>query len=74
MAGPSALSEAEVAADCLRSLNRLLIQALKALRDRGEGDLACCIAADAWSAIRKASASEAEKLTGALHYLTRPIN
>ncbi len=70
----SALSEAEVAAGCLRSLNRLLIQALKALRDQGEGDLACRIAAEAWSVVRKASEGEAEKLTGALHYLTRPIN
>ena len=45
--------------------------ALKALGDKGETDLACRIAAEAWSAIRQTWPGEAEKLNGALHYLTR---
>lgn len=56
----------------LRDLNRLLIRAVKALGDAGEADLACRIAAEAWATLRKKSPDEAERLNGALHYLTRP--
>lgn len=67
-------AELEAVAASLRSLNRLMILALKALHDRGEGDLACRIAADAWSVVRRASTQEADRLHGALHYLVRPLN
>lgn len=56
----------------LRTLNRLLIRAVKALGDAGEPDLACRIAAEAWATLRKESLDEAERLNGVLHYLTRP--
>ena len=58
--------------DDLRALNRLLIRALKALGDAGETDAACRLAAEAWAALRKEWPDEAERLNGALHYLTRP--
>ncbi len=74
MSEAPAVPRIEPAMDCLQSLNRLLIQALKALRDKGEGDLACRIAADAWAVIRRVNVREAEKLNGALHFLAHPIN
>jgi hypothetical protein len=58
--------------DDLRRVNRLLIRAVKVLGDGGQVDLACRIAAEAWAALRKEHPEEAEKLNGALHYLTRP--
>ncbi len=58
--------------DHLHRLNRLLIQAVKALGDEGQTDRACRIAAEAWAALRKEWPEEAERLNGALHYLTRP--
>jgi hypothetical protein len=58
--------------DYVRGLNRLLIRAVRALGDAGEADLACRIAAKAWAALRKEWPDEAERLNGALHYLTRP--
>ncbi len=57
--------------DPLAGLNRLLIRALKDLAEKGEADLACRIAAEAWSCLRRDRAEEAAKLNGALHYLTR---
>src|SRR5690348_17869127 len=60
--------------DDLRVLNRLLIRALKALGDAGESETACRLAAEAWAALRKERPSEAERLNGALHYLTRPTS
>jgi len=69
----SQISDADSFADCLRALNRLLIVALRALRDEGQSDHACRIAADAWSVVRKVSEKEAEVLTAALHGLTRSI-
>ncbi len=58
--------------DLLRALNRLLIRAVKALGDAGQADRACRIAAEAWAALRNEQPDEAERLNGALHYLTRP--
>lgn len=58
----------------LPDITRLFIRALKALGDSGETDLACRIAAEAWSLMRSDYPREAEKLNGALHYLTRPSN
>jgi uncharacterized protein (DUF2249 family) len=69
----SAMPEAcRIEAGPLCQLNRLLIRAVKALGDGGQTDLACRIAADAWAALRAELPQEAEKLNGALHYLTRP--
>ena len=62
-------SGADPFADCLHALNRLLIVALRALRDEGQADRACRIAAEAWSVVRKVSEKEAEVLTAALHGL-----
>ena len=56
----------------VRRINELLIQALCALGDAEQTDLACRIAADAWSTLRRTHPGEAAKLNGALHYLTRP--
>jgi uncharacterized protein (DUF2249 family) len=58
--------------ECVTHLNRLLIRAVKALGREGQTDLACRIAAEAWSSIRRAHPEEAERLNAALHYLTRP--
>src|SRR5512146_311860 len=60
--------------DDLKALNRLLIRALKALGDAGESETACRLAAEAWAALRKERPGEAERLNGALHYLTRPTS
>lgn len=68
MTGTSTQTAAE--ADELRLLNRLLIRAVKALGDEGQTDLACRIAAEAWRVLRHERPAEAEKLNGALHYLT----
>ncbi len=57
--------------DLLRALNRLLIRAVKALGDAGQTDRACRIAAETWAALRNEQPHEAERLNGALHYLTR---
>ncbi|MDE2167275.1 MAG: hypothetical protein KGJ66_13180 [Alphaproteobacteria bacterium] len=56
----------------IRRLNELLIRALKALGDEGQEDLACRIAAEAWSTLRRTHPAEAARLNGALHYLTQP--
>jgi hypothetical protein len=56
----------------IRRINELLIRALKALDDEGQADLACRIAAEAWSALRRTHPGEAARLNGALHYLTQP--
>jgi uncharacterized protein (DUF2249 family) len=61
-----------VTAEPLPQLNRLFVRALKALGDAGQRELACQLAAEGWSQIRLRHAEEAEKLNGALHYLTRP--
>ncbi len=68
MTDPSALS------DALHQSNRLLIRALRALAETGDGERACRLAAEAWSAIRQAAPDEAERLNQALHYLTRHAN
>ena len=50
----------------LCTLNRLLIRAVKALGNAGES-----VAAEVWAALREQSPDEAERLSGAVHYLTR---
>lgn len=56
----------------LSRINRLLIRAVKALGEEGQTDHACRIAAEAWAVLRERRPEEAEKLNGALHYLTHP--
>jgi hypothetical protein len=60
--------------DALHHSNRLLIQALRALAEAGEGERACRLVAEAWSAIRSVVPDEAERLNQALHILTRYVN
>lgn len=67
------MTEREALEDALRRSNRLLIRGLRALRDAGEGELACRLAGEAWSAIRGTLPDEAERLNSALHYLTRTL-
>ena len=57
--------------DGVQLMNRLLIQAVRALANEGQTDLACRIAAAAWAALHDVRPKEAEKLNGVLHYLTR---
>lgn len=56
----------------VRHLNEFLIRALRALGDEGQNDLACRIAAEAWSALRRTHPVEGARLNGVLHYLTQP--
>lgn len=55
----------------LSQLNRLFVMALLALARAGDGEFACRLAADAWSAIRHINDREAERLTAVLHTLAR---
>lgn len=66
-------ANAEALAQNLQSLNLLLIKALKALHARGEGDFACCVAAEAWKTVRESCPREGDRLAGVLHLLVRPI-
>jgi uncharacterized protein (DUF2249 family) len=68
------MTDAPQLSDALRHSNRLLIRALRMLREAGDGEPACRIAAEAWSAIRHILPEEAERLNQALHYLTRHAN
>ncbi len=61
----------QASADCLGAIDRLFVRALKALGDEGQTEIACRIAAEAWSVIRKDFPNEAERFNGALHYLSR---
>lgn len=58
----------------LRTLNQHFIKTLKALHAAGEGERACRLAADAWSALRAFHPEEAERLSAALHFLVRPVS
>lgn len=60
-------------ATALQALNRQLLRALLALGECGapQREMACNIAAVAWSALRHTHAREAERLNGVLHALTR---
>jgi hypothetical protein len=64
-------SQASGAAGCLGAVDRLLISALKALDEAGQNELACRIAAEAWSATHRLFPVEAQRFNGALHYLCR---
>lgn len=55
----------------ITGLNRLLVQALLALAREGAAEEACRIAARGWSLLRHHNAREAERLTAALHSLSR---
>lgn len=67
-------TDAPSAAACLGAVVRLLIRALKALDEAGQNDLACRIAGEAWSAIRRTSPREAERFNGLLHSLSNTRN
>ncbi len=55
----------------LGSLVRLLDRALRRMGDLGDQEGACRAAAEAWALLEKARPSEAQRLNGTLHYLTR---
>ena len=55
----------------IQPLNKILVRALRALGDAGEKDNACQLAAAGWALLKEADPKEAERLNGALHYLTR---
>lgn len=55
----------------LRRLNQLFVTALLALARGRDAELACRLAADAWSTIRHVDEREAERLTAVLHTLSR---
>jgi len=57
----------------VRGLTRLLVQALLALGRAGAADEACRIAARGWSLLRHQHPREAERMTAALHTLTREV-
>ncbi len=59
-------SEGETLAD----LNRLFVRSLRGLADAGRADEACRIAAEGWSRLRHVAPREAERLNGAMHYMT----
>jgi len=58
----------------LPAINRLFIAALIALAEAGEAENACRIAAQGWSVLRHNDAREAERLSTALHRLTRNLS
>jgi len=57
--------------DDLQFLTRLLIRAVQALRDEGQTEIACRLAAAAWVALDDARPEEAEKLDSTIRSLTR---
>ncbi|MGC8477829.1 MAG: hypothetical protein ACP5NP_15875 [Acetobacteraceae bacterium] len=61
------------APDEIGGLTRLLVLALLALARAGAADEACHIAARGWSLLRHQHPREAERLTAALHTLTREV-
>ncbi|HEX7388878.1 MAG TPA: DUF2249 domain-containing protein [Acidiphilium sp.] len=65
--GPSVTASATA----LARLNRLFVVALLAMARAGDGEQACRLAADGWSALRHVNEREAERLTAALHTLAR---
>lgn len=58
-------------APALADINRLFVTALLALAQTGKGEEACQLAAKGWLVLRDQDAREAERLTAALHTLTR---
>lgn len=63
----------DFAAEEIRPLNCLLVQALLALARAGEAEQASRIAAQGWSLLRHRDPREAERLSAALHTLTRGL-
>ncbi|MDA8383656.1 MAG: hypothetical protein M0037_11455 [Betaproteobacteria bacterium] len=61
------------ASDEIGSLTRLLVLASLALASAGAAEEACRIAARGWSLLRHQHPREAERLTAALHTLTREV-
>jgi uncharacterized protein (DUF2249 family) len=53
-------------------LSRLLVRALRLLKDAGAVDPACHLAAEAWQVTRRAGDPAERRFSGLLHYLTEP--
>lgn len=53
-------------------LNELFIRSLKSLSEAGQTDLACRLAGEGWKELKGQYPAEAERLNGALHWLTKP--
>jgi uncharacterized protein (DUF2249 family) len=53
-------------------LTRLLVRALRLLKQAGATDPACHLAAEAWQATRRAGDPAERRFAGLLHYLTEP--
>lgn len=72
MSASSASSEpAGGKGDTVSALAKLFDQSVRALGDAGETDLACRLAAAGWAVLRHDWPRDAERLNGALHYLTQ---
>ena len=66
-------AEPPAAVDPTAALNREFTQALRALRETGQADLACRLAARAWRALRHSHPDEARRLERLLHHLVNPL-
>jgi len=58
-------------AEVVPGLVRILDRSIRALGDQGEEEAACQLAAEAWALLESEWDSEAGRLNGTLHYLTR---
>lgn len=67
------MSGDDLSDQALMDINRLFVAALLALAEAGRADDACRLAAKGWSALRERNEREAERLSAALHSLTRRV-
>ncbi len=70
---PSASPHVQAAYDSTARLNIEFALALRVLRDLGQEDLACRLAARGWSALRHTYPAEARRLECLLHVLAHPV-
>jgi uncharacterized protein (DUF2249 family) len=71
-AGPDVAAPAHGPADDLATeLTRLLVRALRLLKETGAADPACQLAAQAWRVTHHAGHSSEPRFTGLLHFLTQ---
>ena len=66
-------TEGAAAPDAEATLVRLLLRAASQLADAGQGDAACTLAAEAWTAVRASRPELAVRVTAALHRLVRSV-
>lgn len=59
--------------DPTAQLNSQFAQALRALREAGQQDLACRLAARAWATLHHSHPGEARRLERLLHLLVHPV-